>query len=64
MEQNPGEWMRVPEAAAYFKVPRARMYELIQRGEVPAVRIGPRSIRVNRQEAEEFLLRDHPAGPR
>jgi excisionase family DNA binding protein len=31
------------------------MYELIQRGDLPAVRIGERSIRVNREEAERFL---------
>ena len=48
-------WMRVPEAAAYFRVPRSRMYDLIQRGELPAVRIGERSIRVNRTEVEKFL---------
>jgi excisionase family DNA binding protein len=29
---------------------------LIQRGELPAVRIGERSIRVNRAEMERFLL--------
>lgn len=63
MEQGPGEWMRVPEAAAYFRVPRSRMYELIEQGWLPAVRIGRRSIRVNRREAERFLLENYPAGP-
>jgi excisionase family DNA binding protein len=29
---------------------------LIQRGDLPAVRIGERSIRVNRRELERFLL--------
>jgi excisionase family DNA binding protein len=52
------EWMKVPEAAAYFRIPRSRMYELVQRGELPAVRIGERSIRVNRREVEQFL-REH-----
>jgi len=47
--------MRVPEAARYFNVPRSRMYELIHSGDLPAVRIGERSIRVNREEAEQFL---------
>jgi excisionase family DNA binding protein len=37
-------------------IPRTRTYELIQRGELPAVRIGERSIRVNRRELEKFLL--------
>lgn len=50
------EWMRVPEAAELLGLPRTRTYELIQRGELPAVRIGERSIRVNRGELERFLL--------
>ena len=48
--------MRVPEAAELLGLPRSRTYELIQRGELPAVRIGERSIRVNRRELETFLL--------
>jgi excisionase family DNA binding protein len=50
------EWLRVPEAAQLLGLPRSRTYELIQRGELPAVRIGERSIRVNRVEMEKFLL--------
>jgi excisionase family DNA binding protein len=54
--QGNTEWMRVPEAAALLGLPRTRTYELIQRGELPAVRIGERTIRVNRRELEKFLL--------
>ena len=54
--QETREWMRVPEAAELLGLPRTRTYELIQRGELPAVRIGERSIRVNRAELERFLL--------
>ncbi len=50
------EWLRVPEAAKELQIPRTRCYELIQRGELPAVRIGERSIRVNRAELARFLL--------
>jgi excisionase family DNA binding protein len=50
------EWLRVPEAADLLGLPRTRTYELIQQGELPAVRIGERSIRVNRRELERFLL--------
>ncbi len=39
-----------------LRIPRTRCYELIQRGELPAVRIGERSIRVHREELERFLL--------
>jgi excisionase family DNA binding protein len=49
-------WLTVPEAAAELRIPRTRCYELIQRGELPAVRIGERSIRVNRAELVRFLL--------
>ncbi len=51
-------WLTVPEAAEELHIPRTRAYELIARGELPAVRIGERSIRVNRRELEEFLLRE------
>ena len=50
------EWLRVPEAAKELQIPRTSCYELIQRGELPAVRIGVRRIRVNRAELERFLL--------
>jgi excisionase family DNA binding protein len=49
-------WLTVPEAAEELRIPRTRCYELIQQGELPAVRIGERSIRVNRAELERFLL--------
>jgi excisionase family DNA binding protein len=52
------EWLTVPEVARLLGVPRTRAYELIQRGELPAVRLGERTIRVNRQELERFLLEE------
>jgi excisionase family DNA binding protein len=52
---NEKPWMRVPEAAAYFQVPRSRMYALIQNGQLPAVKLGARSIRVNVRDVERFL---------
>ncbi len=54
-------WLTVPETAVLLRVPRTRCYELIQRGELPAVRIGERSIRVNRTELERFLLESRRA---
>lgn len=56
MDQKERNWLRVPEVAEELNIPRSRAYELIQRGELPAVRIGERSIRVNRMELERFLL--------
>ena len=51
-------WLTVPEAADELRIPRTRCYELIQQGSLPAVRIGERSIRINRQELETFLLKN------
>lgn len=55
MEQE-NNWLTVPEVAEELKIPRSRAYELCARGDLPAVRIGERSIRVNRRELEQFLL--------
>ena len=52
------EWLRVPEVAELLGLPRTRTYELIAQGELPAVRIGERSIRVHRRELEKFLLNE------
>jgi excisionase family DNA binding protein len=56
MKQEPREWMTVPEVAEELHIPRSRAYDLVARGELPAVRIGERSIRVNRQQLARFLL--------
>ena len=53
---NKRTWLTIPEVAEELRIPRTRAYELITRGELPAVRIGERSIRVNRNELERFLL--------
>ncbi len=55
MEQEKN-WLKVPEVAEELQVPRTRAYELIAKGELPAVRIGERTIRVHRAELEKFLL--------
>ncbi len=55
-------WLTVPEAAEELHIPRTRCYELIARGELPAVRVGERSIRVNRKELERFLLDERRVG--
>ena len=62
--QNASEraWLTVPDMAEELSIPRSRAYELIARGELPAVRIGERSIRVNRAELERFLLETQRVG--
>lgn len=56
MEQNERRWLKVEEVAQELAIPRTRAYELIAQGELPAVRVGQRSIRVHRSQLEEFLL--------
>ncbi len=51
-----GDWLTVAEAAGQLQIPKTRAYMLIQSGDLPAVRVGERSIRVNRRELERFLL--------
>jgi excisionase family DNA binding protein len=62
-EEPSKSWLTVPEAANELRIPRSRCYDLIQRGELPAVRIGERSIRVNRPELERFLLESRRIAP-
>jgi excisionase family DNA binding protein len=56
METEIREWLTVPEVAQELRIPRSRAYDLVARGDLPAVRIGERTIRVNRRELEKFLL--------
>lgn len=56
MEAEEHIWLTAPEVAQRLQIPRSRCYELIAAGELPAVRIGERSIRVNHRELERFLL--------
>jgi excisionase family DNA binding protein len=56
MEKKSREWLKVPEVAEELNIPRSRAYELVASGGLPAVRVGERSLRVNRRELEMFLL--------
>lgn len=57
METKTREWLTVPEVAEELRIPRSRAYELVARGALPAVRLGERSIRVNKGELKRFLLK-------
>jgi excisionase family DNA binding protein len=56
-------WLTVPEVAEELRIPRSRAYDLCARGELPAVRVGERSIRVNRRELERYLLEERRVVP-
>jgi excisionase family DNA binding protein len=57
-QSSVNQWLTVREVAELLQLPRTRTYELIHRGELPAVRVGERSIRVHRGELERFLLEE------
>jgi excisionase family DNA binding protein len=60
MDQEEQTWLTVKQTAAMLKIPLSRCYNLIQVGDLPgAVRIGERSIRVNRRQLEQGLLKQH-----
>jgi excisionase family DNA binding protein len=59
MEREVQDWKTVKETAALLQIPLSRCYELIHTGELPAVRIGERSIRVPARELEQVLLERH-----
>lgn len=48
--------LRVPEVARLLGVSRTRAYVLVQRGELPAIRIG-QSVRVSRRALEAWIER-------
>jgi excisionase family DNA binding protein len=56
VETKTRDWLKVTEVAQELGIPRSRAYELIGRGEIPAVRVGQKSIRVHRGELERFLM--------
>lgn len=63
-EKEQEGWMTVKEAAEWLRLPRNRCYALINDGELPAVRLGERSIRLNRKEIEAFLAANRRLGSR
>jgi excisionase family DNA binding protein len=51
----PDEFLTVDEVAILLKLNPQTVRNQIDRGEMPAVRIGPRRVRIRRSELEEFL---------
>jgi excisionase family DNA binding protein len=47
--------LRIPEAAAELSIGRSRLYELIAAGELQAVKIGERGVRVPQSELDRFV---------
>lgn len=54
----------IPDAAAELAIGRSRLYELLQAGEIKAVKIGSRGVRVPQSELDRFVterLAEKPA---
>ena len=47
--------LKIPEAAAELSIGRSRLYELLQAGEIKAVKIGSRGVRVPASELDRFV---------
>lgn len=58
-----GGWLTIKDTARELQIPLSRAYMLVQSGDLPAVRVGEKSLRVNRRELEEFLISERRAGP-
>jgi excisionase family DNA binding protein len=52
--------LTVPQAARLLQVSRNTAYELIGRGELPAIRLGERLIRIPRFALESWIRRQVP----
>jgi excisionase family DNA binding protein len=50
--------LKVKEVAALLRCGKNRVYELIDSGQLRAVRLGERSIRVTREALNEYLAGD------
>jgi excisionase family DNA binding protein len=47
--------LRIPEACAELSIGRSRLYELIAAGEIAAVKIGSRGVRIPSTELDRFV---------
>lgn len=47
--------LKIPEAAAELAIGRSQLYELIAAGEIKAVKIGSRGVRVPSVELDRFV---------
>lgn len=47
--------LKIPEAAAELAIGRSQLYELISAGEIRAVKIGSRGVRIPAAELDRFV---------
>lgn len=49
------EWLTVAEAAALLRVGKSAVKRLIERGRIPVFHLGPRKVRLRREDVEAVL---------
>jgi excisionase family DNA binding protein len=47
--------LTIPEAARLLRISSLKAYQYARRGQIPSVRIGPRTIRVPKAALDDFL---------
>jgi excisionase family DNA binding protein len=57
----PGEYITVPEAAAYLRLHPRTVYRFVKEGHLPGVTIGS-AVRIRRQELLDFLAAPQSTG--
>lgn len=50
-------WLDVRAVQLYLQISNTSIYKLIHRGEIPAVKLGTKTIRINRKALEDYLQR-------
>ena len=60
--EPPGQTLTATEVAARLRVPRPYVYELIRRGELPVVTVGPKYVRVPTQALAAWVTRQTRIG--
>lgn len=53
-----GKLLRVYRVAAILDCSKSQVYVLVQRGDLIAVRLGPRGIRITAKSVDEFMARN------
>lgn len=55
MTDSPHQLLSPLHVAHFLSVSRKRVYQLIEQGQLPAVRLGPRQLRVRRAAVDAFV---------
>lgn len=54
LQSHPGPYVTVAELATYWLVGRKQIYKQLEAGTLPAIRLGPRLLRIRTDDARDF----------